>query len=98
MNKYIQTFRLIHGIENWLVVTGLFLMALFPIIETISRIIGIVGITGSTDYVRHLTLWIGFMGAMLAARDDKHLSLHVGIDLLPLRVKKIIMISITMLL
>ena len=95
MNKYIQMFRLIHGIENWLVVTGLFLMAIFPIIETISRIIGIVGITGSTDYVRHLTLWIGFMGAMLAAREGKHLSLHGGIDMLPHKAKRIIGIITT---
>lgn len=93
MNRYIPAFRWIHRGENWLVVTGLFLMALFPITETISRIIGTVGIPGSTDYVRHLTLWIGFMGAMLAAREGKHLSLHGGIDVLPHMTQSIIRIS-----
>jgi len=93
MNRYIQALRWIHGVENWLVVTGLFFMGLFPIIETIFRSIGIVGITGSTDYVRHLTLWIGFTGAMIAAREGKHLSLHGGTNVLPHKAKRIIKIS-----
>lgn len=93
MNRPILAFQLIHGVEDWLVVIGLFLMALFPLIETLFRVGGIVGLTGSTDYVRHLTLWIGFMGAMLAAREGKHLSLHSGIDTLPLNIKRIVRIS-----
>ena len=93
MNRPVRAFQLIHGIEDWLVATGLFLMAFFPLAETLFRIVGIVGLTGSTDYVRHLTLWIGFMGAMLAARESKHLSLHSGIDCLPLNVKRIVRIS-----
>jgi C4-dicarboxylate transporter, DctM subunit len=99
MNRNIRFFHYIHKVENWLVVAGLFFMALLPITETISRIVGTVGITGSTDYVRHLTLWIGFMGAMLAAREGKHLSLHGCIDVLPhngsKRIIRIITTSIT---
>lgn len=89
MFRNIRAINLVHDFENWLAVTGLFLMALFPLIETGTRILGITGITGSTDYVRHLTLWIGFMGAMLAARESKHLSLHAGIDALSSRTRKI---------
>jgi hypothetical protein len=57
MKQGIHPFQLIHGFENWLVAIGLFLMAFFPIIEIGSRVMGIVGLTGTTDYVRHLTLW-----------------------------------------
>jgi tripartite ATP-independent transporter DctM subunit len=70
-------------------------MALFPLIEIGSRLMGIVGLTGSNDYVRHLTLWIGFLGAILAARGHRHLRLHTGIDVLPERLKRIIKISTT---
>jgi C4-dicarboxylate transporter, DctM subunit len=89
MNRPIRAFQLMHRVEDWLIVTCLFLMALFPLTETIFRILGIVGFTGSTDYVRHLTLWIGFMGAMLAAREGKHFSLHSGTDALPPQVNRI---------
>ncbi len=95
MNRGIHPVQLIHGFENWLVAVGLFLMALFPLIEIGSRVMGIVGLTGSNDYVRHLTLWIGFLGAILATRGHRHLSLHTGIDVLPKRLKRIIKISTT---
>lgn len=93
MNRPVRAFQLIHGVEDWLVVIGLLLMAGFPLLETLLRVAGIVGFTGSTDYVRHLTLWIGFMGAMLAAREDKHFSLHSGTDALPAKTKKIVKIG-----
>jgi tripartite ATP-independent transporter DctM subunit len=72
---------------------GLCLMALFPLIEIFSRILGIVGLVGTTDYVRHLTLWVGFLGAMIAARENRHLSLHAGVDFLPAQPRRIISIS-----
>ena len=95
MKRGIHTLELIRQVENWLVAIGLFLMALFPLIEIGSRVMGIVGLTGTTDYVRHLTLWIGFLGAMLTAREGRHLSIHTGIDALPERLKRIIRISTT---
>lgn len=39
-------------------------------------------IPGSVEYVRHLTLWIGIIGAILATRSGKHLSLATG-ELIP---------------
>lgn len=73
----------LHNTENGIVVIALFLMAVLPVIEIFSRLAGVTGISGSTEYVRHLTLWIGFLGAIIAARENKHLSLHAGIDALP---------------
>lgn len=82
MNSKPVVFGWTRWVENRFAAVGLFLMALFPLVETLSRMTGSVGLTGSTDYVRHLTLWTGLMGAMIASRDEKHLSLHAGIDLL----------------
>ena len=95
MNRPIRPIQLIHGFENGLVALGLLLMALFPLIEIGSRIMGIVGINGSNDYVRHLTLWIGFLGAIVTARGDQHLRSHAGIDALPDHLKRNIKIGTT---
>lgn len=87
MNSAAGVFAWGHRVENRLMAMGLFLMVLLPLIETLSRATGLVGLTGSTDYVRHLTLWTGLMGAMIASRDDKHLSLQAGIDFLPGKIR-----------
>lgn len=56
----------------------LLLMALIPCVEFIGRHLFGVGIPGATEYLQHLTLWVGLLGAILAARDNKHLKI-VGI-------------------
>jgi C4-dicarboxylate transporter DctM subunit len=59
------------------VVSALAILAivLLPVIEILGRATLSAGIRGSIDYVRHLTLWIGFLGAALAARSGRHLAL-----------------------
>jgi C4-dicarboxylate transporter DctM subunit len=50
-------------------------LVLLPLIEiTARRLVG-EGIPGSIGYVQNLTLWVGFLGAGLAARDKRHLAL-----------------------
>jgi C4-dicarboxylate transporter, DctM subunit len=60
------------------------LMALLPIAEMISRQFNLPGIPGSTVIVQHLTLWIAFLGAALAAREGRLLALS-GNTFLPER-------------
>jgi len=93
MNRPIRAIQLVHGSENILLTFGLLLMAVLPLIEIGSRVLGIVGLPGSTNYVRHLTLWMGFMGAIVAAREDKHLSLHARSDILPEKVQGIVKVT-----
>lgn len=49
-------------------------MATIPIVEIVLRALGS-GIPGAGSLVQHLTLAIGFLGAMLASRDGKMLAL-----------------------
>ena len=58
------------------------LMAGLPLAEFIVRQFDPVGIPGSLDVVKHLTLWVGFLGAAIAAREGKLLTLATG-TLLP---------------
>lgn len=53
-------------------------MALLPLAEMISRRAFGRGIPGSGPVVQHLTLWVGFLGAAIAARDGKLLALATG--------------------
>ena len=46
-----------------------------PGIEVISRIFNSTGIVASSVLVQHLTLWVGFLGAVIATRRNKLLSL-----------------------
>ncbi len=61
--------------EDVLSLTAFLAMAALPCIEIFARLIKQPGIPGSSVIVQHLTLWIMFLGAILAARENKLLSL-----------------------
>ncbi len=58
-------------------VVGVLLLAMvaLPAGETLSRRFFGRGIPGSAILVQHLTLWVGFLGALLATGADRHLAL-----------------------
>ena len=53
-------------------------MVLLPLVEIASRALFKIGVPGSGEFVQHLTLWVGFLGAALAAREGRLLSLATG--------------------
>ncbi len=57
-------------------------MALLPLAEIVWRSAFRSGIPGSGPFVQHLTLWVGFLGAGIAAREGRLLALATG-TLLP---------------
>jgi C4-dicarboxylate transporter DctM subunit len=57
---------------------ALLVMALLPIAEIVSRRLFGRGIPASGPVVQHLTLWVGFLGAAIAAREGKLLALATG--------------------
>jgi len=65
-------------LEDWLPVATLGLMTLLPLLEIVVRKVWVRGIPGTIPMVQHLTLWTAFLGAMLAARSDAHLSLSTA--------------------
>ena len=50
-------------------------LVLLPVIEVISRLFNSTGIVASPVLVQHLTLWVGFLGAVMASRRNNLLSL-----------------------
>ena len=65
-------------IENALAIAVLAAMAIMPLAEIVGRRWLGGGIPGSFPIVQHLTLWITFIGAALAARSDRLLALSTA--------------------
>ncbi len=51
------------------------LMTFIPVLETLARLFNTNSIPASSVLVQHFTLWIGFIGAVLATRQNKLLAL-----------------------
>ena len=67
--------RFVHISEEWLAAVALSLMVLLPLAELVVRPFLAGGIPGSIPFVENLTLWVGFLGAGLAARQGKLIAL-----------------------
>ncbi len=70
-----QRARPLNRIEDWLSVAVLCLLPLLPLLEIVSRKLFSRGIPGTIPLGQHLTLWIAFLGAALAARSDSLIAL-----------------------
>lgn len=67
--------RIAARLEDAVCALALIVMALLPLVETgLRRAFG-VGLPGSGPIVQHLVLWVGFLGAAVAAREGKLLAL-----------------------
>jgi tripartite ATP-independent transporter DctM subunit len=53
-------------------------MVLLPLAEIVARKLFNFGIPGAAPFTQHLTLWVGFLGAALAATEGKLLALATG--------------------
>lgn len=73
--------------EDALAVAALAAMALLPALEMLGRRLVGAGVPGSGTIVQHLTLWITFVGAALASREGRLLSLTAGATFLPARLQ-----------
>ena len=88
--------RLWGGLEDALSAAALLAMAILPVVELLSRAIFNTGIPGSFGYVQHLTLWVAFLGAMVASREQKHIVLSAGLGSLPPKTKALTDTLVTM--
>jgi TRAP-type C4-dicarboxylate transport system permease small subunit len=64
--------------EEYLATLALGGIMLLPLAEIFSRKFLGVGIPGSGPFAQHLTMWVGLLGAAIAAREGKLLSLATG--------------------
>ena len=60
---------------DWLCLFLFFILISFPIFQIFGRYINFFSIPASQEIVQHMTLWIGFIGAVIAARSNRLLSI-----------------------
>lgn len=70
----INTF--IAKIESWILVAIVLLMVTMSFAQVVLRFFSI-GILWGDIFLRHLVLWVGFIGASLATREEKHINIDV---------------------
>jgi tripartite ATP-independent transporter DctM subunit len=66
--------------EDMAAALALLAMAALPVLELLLRSAFGTGIPGNAVYVANLTLWVGFLGAMVASREGSHLTLSTGLE------------------
>ena len=76
MTEALSTIRSgLDKVETWSVLVILAAMTALPTLESLARRLLGTDVPGSILYTQHLTLWVGFVGALLATGRGKHMSL-----------------------
>src|SRR5262245_40439366 len=70
--------RVATRVEDFVAAVALLAMIVLPVTEIIVRRLAGFGVPGSGPIVQHLVLWVGFLGAAIAAREGKLLALATG--------------------
>ncbi len=87
--RHFQKFvSLLQKIEDGILISLLLLMIIMAVLQIFLRNIFDSGIIWGDSLVRVLVLWIGLMGAMVASRDYRHISIDVLSRYLPDSIKK----------
>ena len=76
--KAIETLnRWIENTESAILVVVLFFMVIFAFLQVVLRNVFDEGILWGDILLRHLVLWVGFLGASLATREKKHINIDL---------------------
>jgi len=86
----------IAAIEEWFLVIIILSMVLLAFLQVVLRNLSGQGILWGDPLLRHLVLWVGFIGASLATRSEKHINMDVFGRLLAPRAKLIVQIVINL--
>ncbi len=70
-------------VENSLLVLFLTITVVMAFLQVILREFWATGIIWADVFLRHLVLWIGFLGAALAAKETRHFSINIITKKLP---------------
>lgn len=88
--------RYLAYLENSVIVLLVTVMVLGSFLQIVLRLAVDGGFLWGDIFLRHLVLWIGFIGASLATRDDKHISIDVLSRITPATVMPYIRIVVNL--
>jgi TRAP-type C4-dicarboxylate transport system permease small subunit len=78
-----RMFRAIAWVEDAAISFMLLSMILLVLVQIGLRNFYSSGISGGAEIVRHLLLWVAFIGAAIAAREGKHIKIDIAQRILP---------------
>ena len=88
LNEYCQRAAVrLHQIEDAVLIFAMSVMVLLATLQIFLRNFFESGITWADPVLRSLVLWLGLLGALLAARSDKHISIDIFSRVLSQRAK-----------
>ncbi len=70
--------RMFRHVEKSVLVATLALITVIPLVEVFGPKLAGVHVPGAATYVKHLTLWLAFVGGLAAATQAKHLTLSTA--------------------
>jgi tripartite ATP-independent transporter DctM subunit len=68
----------LHRLENAALVGALLLAMGLPLIDAVGRPLGGFHVPGGAPYLQQLTLWLAFLGGLVATREGQHLTLSTA--------------------
>ncbi len=71
------------AVEKWLLLALLFSMLGLAFTQVVLRNLFSTGIDWADVTIRHLVLWVGLLGASIAAKEKRHLSIDIASRLIP---------------
>jgi TRAP-type C4-dicarboxylate transport system permease small subunit len=86
----------ISAAEEWFLVFIILFMVILAFLQVLLRNIMGEGILWGDPLLRHLVLWVGFIGASLATRSEKHINMDVFGRLLSKRLRLFVQIIINL--
>jgi TRAP-type C4-dicarboxylate transport system permease small subunit len=81
--------RILEKIEDGILIGLLLLMIFLAVLQIVLRNLFDAGILWGDPLIRIMVLWIGLMGAMIASRNNHHISIDVISRFLPSQVKRL---------
>ena len=76
--------KLIHTLENYVVkietiflVISLVVMVMLAFLQVVLRNVFSSGILWADTFLRYLVVWVGFIGAAIATKEERHISMEV---------------------
>jgi len=96
MHRWERVDEIVGRVEQTLVSILLSVMIIIAFLQIVLRNLFATGLTWGDPLVRNLVLWVGFIGAAIATREGKHISIDVVSQWVPPRRKIVIEVIINL--
>lgn len=82
--------RFLGRFESGLLVSFLFIMVVLSALQILLRNVFNTGVSWADIFLRHLVLWVGFLGASLATLEGRHINVDALSRIIPPRPRRLV--------